>query len=400
MVSPVILIITIGLIIYCVYKYCIYKPPGFPPGPFRIPVFGSYLLLLILNCKNLHYATDKLCKYYKSTIIGFYSGSTLTVVVNDQKSIREVFFNHDFDGRSDFIIGRLREPNFNLRGIFFTDGDYWSNQRRFTLRNLRDFGFGRRYQDFELEVQDEMENLVTMIRDGPRYPHEIEFFRPSGEVLMPKVLIGSLANCFLQVMSNERLQRAEQAELFEAGYGSMIFQKLSNEYGNLFSIIPWIRFFFPNLSSFNQLRNGSMAMCRLMKRVIAKQAISYEYDNVRNFIDLYIKQIKDAKADGDKSLIFAYDQLIMICTDFLFPSLSAIETQISFLFKHLLYKQNILLKVQEEIDFVVGSGRLPNLDDRVKYNIVLLRKNLFGLSSLTFLQHALHGSNSKGNNEI
>lgn len=57
---------------------------------------------------------------------------------------------------------------------------------------------------------------------------------------------------------------------------------------------------------------------------------------------------------------------MMICTDFLFPSLSAIETQIAFLFKHLLYRTDIIEKIQREIDNVVGSGRLPELDDRMQ----------------------------------
>lgn len=255
-----------------------------------------------------------------------------------------------------------------MNGIFFTDGGYWNDQRRFTLRNLRDFGFGRRYEDYEIEVRDEMENLVAMIKDGPRYQHEKAFLRRGGELLLPKALIGSLSNCFLQILTNERFPRAEQAELFQAGYGAMEFQKLSNEYGNLFSLMPWIRFFFPKLSSFQQIRNGSMAMHKLMQKIVAQQAASYEDGNVRNFIDLYIKKIKDAEATDDSTSGYIYDQLNMICTDFIFPSLSAIETQISFLFKHLLYHQNITRKIQKEIDSVVGSGRLPELDDRVKYN--------------------------------
>lgn len=369
MASPMIVLITLGLIIYRIYKYCTYRPINFPPGPFRVPVFGSYLLLLLIDQKNLHFAIEKLCNFYKSKVIGFYTGSTLTVVVNDQKIIREVLFNPDFDGRGDFFIGRLRDPNYKLKGIFFTDGSYWTEQRRFTLRNLRDFGFGRRYQEFEIEVRDEIKNLVEMIKGGPKYPHEHKFLRRDGEILLPKALIGSLSNCFLQVLSNERLQRAEQAELFEAGYGSLDFQVLSNEYGNLLGIIPWIRFFFPRLSSFQQLRKGSMAMCQLIKKVISKQIMSYEDGDVRSFVDLYIKRIKE-EGNSNPPYEYSYDQLVMICTDFLFPSLSAIETQISFLFKHLLHHPNVLRKIQEEIDLVVGAGRLPELDDRVRYEMI------------------------------
>lgn len=275
-----------------------------------------------------------------------------------------MLFNPDYDGRNDFFIGRLREPDYKLKGIFFTDGGYWSEQRRFTLRNLRDFGFGRRYQEYEVEVREELENLVAMIKEGPKHEHEKEFLKV-GEISLPKGLIGCLGNCFLQILSGERLPRSEQSQLFKAGYGSMDFQVRSNEYGKLFSIIPWIRFLFPRLSSFEQIRDASMGMCKLMEDVIDKQMKSYEEGCTRNFIDLYIKEIKEAEDKGLKTG-FLYDQLLMICTDFLFPSISAVETTVAFLFKHLLYREDILHKIQDEIDLVVGGGRLPELNDRAE----------------------------------
>lgn len=367
MVSPVIIALFVALIFYRVYKYCVHRPEGFPPGPPRLPFLGSYLFLLLINHKNLHVAIDKLCKYYKSSVIGFYTGSALTVVANDEKSVREVFYNPDYDGRNGGeLIARMRDPSYVLRGIFFTDGDYWNIQRRFTLRNLRDFGFGRRFEEYEIEVQEEMQSLIAMIKDGPRYEHEKRFLRKGGEVFLPKALIGCLGNCFLQVISNERFPRSEQAQLFKAGYGSIDFQVNTNEYGKLFSIVPWIRFFFPRISCFEQVRKGSMAMCDLMRLVIGKQMKTFEDGSIRNFIDVYIKELKEAEANGVKNG-FLYDQLLMVCTDFLFPSLSALESQVTFLLKHLLYRKDILAKIQEEIDSVVGSGRLPGLDDRVKY---------------------------------
>lgn len=94
------------------------------------------------------------------------------VVSNDYKSVKEMLACQQFDGRVDFFTARLRDPDFNLKGIFFTDGMYWRDQRRFTLRHLRDFGFGRRFNDFENEVRQEIQSLVNMIKEGPKYDHE------------------------------------------------------------------------------------------------------------------------------------------------------------------------------------------------------------------------------------
>lgn len=52
----------------------------------------------------------------------------------------------------------------------------WHEQRRFALRNLRDFGFGRRQDELELELQDEILNLIDLIKNGPKYDFEKVLF--------------------------------------------------------------------------------------------------------------------------------------------------------------------------------------------------------------------------------
>jgi Cytochrome P450 len=105
-----------------------------------------------------------------------------------------------------------------------------------------------------------------------------------------------------------------------------------------------------------------MAMCTFMKTFIDKQISTYESGRIRHFIDTYIMEMKSI--DGE-TRGYTYDQLLMICTDFLFPSLSAVEFQIAFLFRVLLHRRDILERIQEEIENVVGCGRLPELNDRV-----------------------------------
>lgn len=106
-------------------------------------------------------------------------------------------------------------------------------------------------------------------------------------------------------------------------------------------------------------------MFDMMKEICDKQITTYQDGHVRSFMDVYVKEIKDAEASGEQTG-FLYDQLVMMCTDFLFPSLSAIEAQVAFLLRFMLHNEKVMLKIQEEIELVVGSGRLPELDDRVK----------------------------------
>lgn len=57
-------------------------------------------------------------------------------------------------------------------GIFFSEGELWHEQRRFLLRYLRDFGFGRRFDELELELNDELMEFVDFLKNGPKHEHE------------------------------------------------------------------------------------------------------------------------------------------------------------------------------------------------------------------------------------
>lgn len=50
--------------------------------------------------------------------------------------------------------------------------------------------------------------------------------------------------------------------------------------------------------------------------------------------------------------------------DFFFPTASALSTTLSFALVHVFHHPEVQKKIQNEIDEVVGRGRLPTLDDR------------------------------------
>lgn len=84
-------------------------------------------------------------------------------VINDYKLIHEAFKREEFLGRPDFESYAVRNNGFKNRGVLFTDGTKnWHEQRRFTLRTLRDFGFGKRTMDGLL--LQEVEELVQYFK--------------------------------------------------------------------------------------------------------------------------------------------------------------------------------------------------------------------------------------------
>lgn len=52
-------------------------------------------------------------------------------------------------------------------GLFFIDGPFWKDQRRFSLRHLRDFGFGRRSEQVEQFWADELRMIIAQLKNDP-----------------------------------------------------------------------------------------------------------------------------------------------------------------------------------------------------------------------------------------
>lgn len=170
--------------------------------------------MLMVDYWHLHKAALKLSQFYRTKILGIYLGDFPSIVVNDLNIAKEVLVRTEFDGRSDLFLARLRERNFQRRGIFFTEGPNWKEQRRFVLRHLRDYGFGRRFEDLEAETQNELMTVLDVLRCGAKFEHERLFAR-DGCVKCPEVFYGCLANVYFQVVCGERFPRKEMGELFE-----------------------------------------------------------------------------------------------------------------------------------------------------------------------------------------
>lgn len=187
---------------------------------------------------------------------------------------------------------------FLISGIFFTDGPMWKEQRRFVLRHLRDYGFGRRFQDLELVINEELKDMIDIMKNGPKYSHEEEYSKPEGhQFLAPYIFMPFTTNCFLYVMCNMKFPRSEQSELLELAKSSTVLQRVGDIYGRMIGVAPWLRYIFPDMTKYRELRKVSMEMHRFFEKIIQQHVDTYDESNERNFIDLYIKEMS-SKGEG------------------------------------------------------------------------------------------------------
>ncbi|XP_001237486.2 probable cytochrome P450 304a1 [Anopheles gambiae] len=366
------------LLSYRFYLNRIKRPLNYPPGPaVRLSPLQDYALLLLLNHRHLQRAASRLAHFYRTKVLGLFLAGLPTVIVRDGEIARKLLTRRELDGRPDLFLARMRQKEFHLRGINFIDGPGWKDQRWFFLRHLRDYGFGRRSEQYEQEMEKELWKLVGQLASGERYGYERDFMRDGGAVKCPDVFLVTLANIFLQVTIGERYDRERAKSLLVAGRKAMLFARNADDYGTIFTYLPWLRFVFPFTIKYSNIRSGMMGVNQLLETIIDKQLQAFDPNNPRHFVDVYLREMQNHVPQRNETT-FQYDQLVLGLADCFIPSTAGAAVQLSMLLERLLLNPTVVRRMQKEIDEVVDSDRLPTLNDRVNlpYTEATIREGL------------------------
>nr|QST15073.1 CYP370C4 protein [Diaphanosoma celebensis] len=157
MLATVILVAVFGYFVYRAFA----RPSHFPPGPVGLPIVDNLPFLRRPVFKHM----SKLSEKY-GDVLGLTFGSYRVVVLNSLSAIYDAYKEDIFTGRPDFSFLLLRTEN--KRGVIFSEGQNWQTIRHFTLRTLRDFGFGK--SSIEGLVHFEIEELIkslSAVRGAP-----------------------------------------------------------------------------------------------------------------------------------------------------------------------------------------------------------------------------------------
>ncbi|CAH2071570.1 unnamed protein product, partial [Iphiclides podalirius] len=361
MIGLLISIVLLTVAVMRLYNNAYKRPVNFPPGPPSLPLYGAYWLLLAKVYNNLAAACIKFSEEYKTKVLGMSIGAVPVVIVNDAKLIKEVLNREEFDGRMDIILGRLRSFWKKL-GIFFTDGYFWQVQRRFTLRYMRDYGFGRRDEILETTIAHETKEMLNIVINGPKYHAENDMVR--GDLIyLPHFFAVPFVNGLLQVFTRTTVPRSDYHALWDVARGALMFQRSSNDLGAALSFTPWLKDVMPRYSGYKGLREGNQRILDFLAKIVNEAVETHDESYDRHFLDMYIKKMKEEMKQQKRST-YSVDQLLLAFTDYMFPTASAVESVLTMLIERVLLNPGVQEKIHEEIDRVVGRDRMPTLNDR------------------------------------
>ena len=192
-----------------------------PPGPPCVPFLGS-LPFLDMSKGFLSWGLDP--RVTKHALAFVKLGGLQVNIINDFNLAKELFEKEEFSGRNpDQLIREIRFWNDIPRGIIFTEGSKWSAQRRFSLKTLKDFGFGRK--SIEGSIHFEVDEMVE------------NFFTSDDDILLGSEFNIPIINILWQMVANKRLSRTNEKDkrliesvinIFRIGFGANIPLALYN----------------------------------------------------------------------------------------------------------------------------------------------------------------------------
>lgn len=345
------------LLAVCLYLFLdTLKPRKFPPGPKWTPILGCAKEVYKLREKTgyLYKAVRELSLTYckETPVLGLRIGKDRIVMVNSLEANKEMLFNEDIDGRPKGIFYQTRTWG-ERRGVLLTDGELWKEQRRFLIKHLKEFGFGRSGmgETAKLEAEHIVIDVMHMIGD-----------RGSAVIQMHNFFNVYILNTLWTMMAGNRYNPSDpQMKILQ----SMLFDLFAavDMVGTAFSHFPILSIVAPTLSGYRNFIKTHKRIWKFLREELARHKDSFQPDKEdKDFMDVYIRALRE---HGEVNT-YSEGQLVAMCMDMFMAGTETTSKSMSFCFSYLVREQEVQRKAQEEIDRVVGKDRVPSVNDRPK----------------------------------
>lgn len=317
------------------------SPSNVPPGPTGYPVVGSMPMMGRGNPLDI-FRTLR-AKY--GDVFSIQIGSTFNVVINGLDALNEAFVKNadKFSDRPDNL---AVQDYLRGKGIGASSGDHWKQTRTFSLMTLRGFGFGRKI--LETKVKEEVTEYLDVIEGQKGQPYDAkELTHIAVSNIICSIAFGSRYN-----------------------YSDTKFKHLTallNENFRLNSVngairqLPWLRYLPGDFFSIKKFHRNGDQIKEFANDQIAEHRESFDENNPRDFIDAFIQQ---QKKYGQDHPIFEDNNLAAAIKDLFSAGTETISAMIRWSILYLLHNKPVQDKLRLEIESVVGTSRLPSLDDK------------------------------------
>ncbi|XP_028637187.1 cytochrome P450 2G1 [Grammomys surdaster] len=306
-----------------------------PPGPTPIPFLGN---LLQVRTDAIFQSFLKLQKKYGS-VFTVYFGPRPVVILCGHEAVKEALVDQadDFSGRGEMP---TLEKNFQGYGLALSNGERWKILRRFSLTVLRNFGMGKR--SIEERIQEEAGYLLEELHKFKGAPIDPTFF-----------LSRTVSNIICSVVFGKRFDYEDQHFQSLMKMINESFVEMSMPWAQLYDMYWRVMQYFPGRH--NHLYNLIEELKDFIASRVKINEASFDPSSPRDFIDCFLIKMYQDKNDPHSEFNLKNLQI---------PSKDSKHQIFCLLFWYIFC--HLTAKIQEEINQVIGTHRIPRVDDRAK----------------------------------
>ena len=154
-----------ALLLLVMYFWKSLKPRDFPPGPSFLPIIGSLLFLPTKVWKTREIPVAEYMNKTFGDIAGIFDSKRPIIFISNADIVKKLFKMEECSGRplsKPYQKLRYGGNDGKSRGLLFSEDKEWKEQRRFTMRSLKDLGFGK--TTMEEDINQEVEKLVQRLK--------------------------------------------------------------------------------------------------------------------------------------------------------------------------------------------------------------------------------------------
>ncbi|KAK6165415.1 hypothetical protein SNE40_022345 [Patella caerulea] len=320
---------------------------GIPPGPPFWPVVGNMMDIRgkLVGKRHKYYA--ELQEKY-GDIFRIYFADQLLIVLNDFESIEEAFVKQQnlFSTRPIEKLWVLNQSGKGGHGVVWASGQEWKDARRMSIRTLRDLGVGK--SRLEENIKEEIGIVLDSFTESEGNPISVgEIFRKA------------TTNIICIVVFGERYEYGDPAfnqilKVLEDGFTDMVLHTPVHR----FPLLRFIPFIAAKMVS---VQTAFMAVQQIIAKRIEKRKPVFDKNAINDFVDVYL----DMSA-GSKSSSITESNTIRTISDLLFAASDTTATTLDWAMLFMVIHPEVQKKCQEEIDSVVGDGRMVDWSDKSK----------------------------------
>ena len=220
------------------------------------------------------------------------------------------------------------------------------------MRTLRDFGFGKtRMEDLVGEEVEETCRRFEMANG--------EFIRMDRKFNIPAV------NALYKVLSHERLSHDDPRPVEYHKKSEEIFRIANKPWVSFIGLVPY-GYVITRMLGYPTLEDFFKGQLSVIDDFISKHESTYQEDNLRDFTDAYLQKSYAAASDPTSSFHGKEGKVNLRSTlaDILQAGTDTTSITMSWAMVYLTNYPHIQKKLQEELDCVIGRGRVPTWNDK------------------------------------